>query len=239
MSKIMKVVILCGGLGTRISEETINKPKPMVKIGRLPILHHIINYYIKFNFTDFIILTGYKANIIKNYFAKKNLNFNITFLYTGEKTLTGERLLKIKKKFSKNETFLLTYGDGLSNVDIKSLIKFHFKHKQIATLTAVRPPARFGEIYLTKKNLIKNFVEKAQVSTSWINGGFFVFNYKIFKFLKRKQMLEREPMSKLVGTKNLFAYSHTGFWQCLDTIRDKKILEEIYKKKNLLDYNVF
>ena len=235
----MKVVILCGGLGTRISEETVNKPKPMIKIGHLPILHHIINYFVKYDFKDFIILTGYKEQIIKKYFKKLKLNFNINFFFSGVRTQTGERLLKIKHKFSKDETFLLTYGDGLSNVNLKSLLKFHLKHKKIATLTAVRPPARFGEIYLGEKNRITKFAEKSQVSKSWINGGFFVFNSKIFKFLKRKQMLEREPMSKLVGTKNLFAYPHTGFWQCLDTMRDKKILEEIYKKKMFIDYNVF
>lgn len=235
----MKVVILCGGLGTRISEETSVKPKPMIKIGTLPILHHIINYYVKFGFTDFIILTGYKEKIIKNYFANKNIDFNITFCFTGIKTLTGERLLRIKNKFSKNETFLLTYGDGLCNVNLKSLVNFHLKHKKIATLTAVRPPARFGEIYLSRKNLVKKFAEKAQVSTSWINGGFFVFNSKIFNFLKKKQMLEREPILKLVLSKNLFAYTHKGFWQCLDTMRDKKILENIYKRKKFLNYNIF
>ena len=227
----MKVVILCGGLGTRISEETINKPKPMIKIGKFPILRHIINYYTKFGFNDFIILTGYKKHIIKNYFKNKNLNFNIKFRDTGVGTLTGERLLRIKDEFKKNENFMLTYGDGLSNINLNSLKKFHCKHKRIATLTAVRPPARFGEIYIRNEDRVHKFIEKPQVSSGWINGGFFVFNYKIFKFLNKKQMLEREPMKKLVKSKNLHAFTHKGFWQCLDTMRDKKTLEAMAKKK--------
>jgi glucose-1-phosphate cytidylyltransferase len=230
----MKVVILCGGYGTRISSETINKPKPMIKIGKSPILEHIINYYKKFNFDNFIILTGYKASVIKHYFKKKKKNYKIKFIDTGVGTLTGERLFKIKNEFNKNENFMLTYGDGLSNINLNSLLKFHLKHKKIATLSAVRPPARFGEIYFSKdKKRIKTFAEKPQVSTGWINGGFFVFNSKIFKFLSKDQMLERQPIEKLLKTKNLYAYKHNGFWQCLDTLRDKKTLEKLNKLKNI------
>ena len=226
----MKAVIFCGGLGTRISQETYNKPKPMIKIGRIPILEHIINFYTKQNVEEIFLLLGYKEEVIKNYFKNKKLPKNIKFISTGLNTLTGERLLKAKKFLEMEENFMVTYGDGLSSVNLKRLLKFHLKHNKVATVTTVRPPARFGEIYLKKSNLVKSFAEKPQISSGWINGGFFIFNRKIFKFLKKNQMLEREPMNKLVNSRNLMAYKHKGFWQCMDTKRDLDNLEEIYSK---------
>ena len=193
----MKVVILCGGLGSRLAEETIRKPKPMVELGKKPIIIHIMNIYYRYGFKDFILAAGYKVNYIKNYFKNNKYNFNINVIDTGQNTLTGGRLLRLKKYFKKNEDFMLTYGDGLTNQNINKLLLFHKKNKKIGTLTAVRPPVRFGEIKL-KKNKVTNFAEKPQSTNGWINGGFFVFNYEIFKFIKGdKIMLEREPLENL------------------------------------------
>ena len=182
----MKIVILCGGLGSRLSEETKLIPKPMVKIGSLPIIRHIINYYKSFGFNEFILATGYKKNILEKYFKKEK---NIKCVFTGKNTLTGGRLLRLKKYFSKNENFMLTYGDGLSNVDLKQLFKFHMMHKKIATLTSVKPPARFGEVFISG-NRVSKFEEKSQLNQNWINGGFFVFNEKIFKFIKNGNIIK-------------------------------------------------
>jgi len=224
----MKVVILCGGLGSRLAEETRLVPKPMVKIGNLPILSHIIKIYNHFGFEKFILATGYKSEIIERYFKKKK---NIRCIYTGRKTLTGGRLLRLKKFFNPGENFMLTYGDGLTNQNLKKLVNFHLRHKKIATLTSVKPPARFGEIFL-KGNKIKKFEEKSQLRSNWINGGFFVFNYKIFDFISGNQtMLEREPFKKLTKSNQLMAYKHYDFWQCMDTMRDKNILKNMWSKK--------
>ena len=228
----MKTVILCGGYGTRLSQETRIKPKPMVKIGKIPILQHIMNIYSKHGFDNFILALGYKGHFIKKYF--KNKNHNLKLVDTGINTLTGGRLLRLKKFFKEGENFMLTYGDGLSNQNLKKLLKFHLKHKKIATMTVVRPPVRFGEVKL-KGNLVSSFKEKPQSSTAWINGGFFVFNYKIFDFIKNdKTMLEREPMEKLQKIKKLYGYKHTGFWQCMDTLRDKNYLNKLYKNNKLV-----
>ena len=228
----MKTVILCGGYGTRLSQETRIKPKPMVKIGKIPILQHIMNIYSKYGFDNFILALGYKGHFIKKYFKNKNNN-NLKLVDTGINTLTGGRLLRLKKFFREGENFMLTYGDGLSNQNLKKLLKFHLKHKKIATMTVVRPPVRFGEVKL-KGNLVSRFKEKPQSSTAWINGGFFVFNYKIFDFIKNdKIMLEREPMEKLQKIKELYGYKHTGFWQCMDTLRDKNYLNKLYKSNKL------
>ena len=228
----MKTVILCGGYGTRLSQETRIKPKPMVKIGNIPILQHIMNIYSKHGFDNFILALGYKGYFIKKYF--KNKNNNLKLVDTGINTLTGGRLLRLKKFFKEGENFMLTYGDGLSNQNLKKLLKFHLKHKKIATMTVVRPPVRFGEVKL-KGNLVSSFKEKPQSSTAWINGGFFVFNYKIFDFIKNdKTMLEREPMEKLQKIKKLYGYKHTGFWQCMDTLRDKNYLNKLYKNNKLV-----
>lgn len=229
----MKVVILCGGLGTRLSEETSVKPKPMVKIGNKPILQHIINLYSKYGYREFILALGYKGYFIKNYFKKKtHKKIKIELVNTGKNTLTGGRLLRLKNFFKKDEDFMLTYGDGVSNQNITKLRNFHNKGKKIATMTVVRPPVRFGEVKL-KKNLIVSFKEKPQSSDSWINGGFFVFNSKIFDYIKNdKTMLEKEPLEKLQKKKELMAFKHEGFWQCMDTAREKIILENLYKLKS-------
>ena len=229
----MKVVILCGGLGTRLSEETILKPKPMVKIGKDPIVVHIMNIYKYYGYNDFILALGYKGESIRKYFKQKKYDLKIKLVDTGKKTLTGGRVLRLKKYFKKNENFMLTYGDGLSNQNIKNLIKFHKKHKKIATMTVVRPPVRFGEVKL-KGNKVISFKEKPRSSggEKWINGGFFVFNYNIFKFIKGdKVMLERQPLQNLQKKKQLVAYRHKGFWQCMDTLREKILLEKLFKEK--------
>ena len=224
----MKVIILCGGIGSRLAEETKLIPKPMVKIGNLPILLHIIKIYKHYGFNEFILATGYKSSIIENYFKNKK---NIKCVYTGKNTLTGGRLLKLKKFFRNGENFMLTYGDGLTSQNIKKLVNFHIKHKKIATMTTVKPPARFGEVFL-KGSRITKFEEKSQLNENWINGGFFVFNYEIFKFIKEDQiMLERQPLTKLTKINQLRAFRHTGFWQCMDTTRDKNILLSLLKNK--------
>lgn len=217
----MKVVILCGGLGSRLAEETKLIPKPMVKIGNIPIIEHIIKIYQFYGFNDFILATGYKNNVIKRYFKNRK---NVQCVYTGKDTLTGGRLLRLKKFFKKKDNFMLTYGDGLTNQNIKKLYSFHLKHKKIGTMTTVKPPARFGEVFLENNKVIK-FEEKTQLKNNWINGGFFVFNYKIFSFIKGdKTMLERKPLERLVDLNQLMAFKHAGFWQCMDTMRDKNIL---------------
>ena len=225
----MKVVILAGGLGTRISEYTRNIPKPMIKIKGQPILLRIMKHYYKFGFNDFYIASGYKGKIIKNYFKNKKFNFKVNIIDTGLNTMTGGRVLRLKK-ILKSETFLLTYGDGLSDVNIKKLIHFHKKSKNYVTLTAVRPPARFGAIKL-HGNRVKVFKEKSRLDEGWINGGFFVMSPKIFEFIKNdKSYLERQPLENLSKKNKLGAYKHFGFWQCMDTLRDKEILEKKIKK---------
>jgi len=173
----MKTIILCGGLGTRLSEVTKVKPKPMIKIGSKPILNHIIDIYKYYGFNKFILALGYKSEFIKNYYSNSKSRSEIKLIYTGKNTLTGGRLLRLKKYFTNSETFMLTYGDGVTSQNIKKLVKFHKSHKKIATMTAVRPPARFGELTLRGNKILK-FEEKPQVSENWINGGFFVFNSK-------------------------------------------------------------
>ncbi len=225
----MKVVILAGGKGTRISEYTRSIPKPMVPVGSKPIIEHIINYYIKYGFKEFIIATGYKNEIIKNYFKKKKKPAKIKVINTGVKTLTGSRLKKLEKELK--QTFMLTYGDGLSNINLKKLLKFHKKNKRKITLTAVHPPARFGELSISK-NLVTKFEEKPQLQKGWINGGFFVVEPEFLKLIGIKNvMLERSPLTNAVNSKNLAAYKHAGFWFCMDTLRDKIVLDEMVKNK--------
>ena len=243
----MKTVILCGGLGTRLSEETQLKPKPMVEIGGKPILLHIMKIFEKHNIQDFHLALGYKADFIKDYFLKYNSlnndfsvnlksgkiefndiieeNWNINLTDTGLNTMTGGRLLRLKENFKNEETFMLTYGDGVSNVDLTRLLKFHKSHGKIATVTAVRPPVRFGELIIND-NKVEEFAEKPQAGKGWINGGFFVFNKEIFNYIEDDSiMLEREPLEKLSKMGELMAYKHDDFWQCMDTIREKEILE--------------
>ena len=227
-----KVVILAGGLGSRLSEYTKEIPKPMVKIKGVPIIKRIMLHYSKFGFKEFLIASGYKSKIIENYFSKPIKNWKVKIINTGNKTMTGGRIKRLKK-YLYNDTFLLTYGDGLSNVDIKKLYNFHIKQKKMITLTAVRPPARFGAIKL-KGNKIIYFKEKSRLDEGWINGGFFVFQSKIFSYLKNdKTYLERDPLEKIGNLKQLMAFKHNGFWQCMDTVRDKEILEKNFNKFKL------
>tara|TARA_B110000503_G_C7012016_1_gene356122 strand:- start:203 stop:886 length:684 start_codon:yes stop_codon:yes gene_type:complete len=227
----MKCVILAGGRGTRISEFTNSIPKPMILIFGKPLLYRIMKHYSDYGYKDFIIAAGYKKNIITNYFKKNKFpDWKVHVVDTGKNTMTGGRLKRLEK-FLKNETFMLTYGDGLSNVNIKSLLRFHKKNKKISTLTSVRPPARFGSIKI-KGNQVTYFKEKSKLDEGWINGGFFVFEPAIFKFIKDDNTyLEREPLEKISSSKQLYAYKHNGFWQCVDTIRDKELLEK--KLKNI------
>ena len=226
----MKVVILAGGLGTRISEYTKIIPKPMIPINDVPILIHIINHYRKYNLNKFYIAVGYKSKIIKDYFKKKKFKgCKIDIIDTGLKTMTGGRLKRLSKYLGK-ETFLMTYGDGVSNVNLKKLIKFHKRKKKIMTLTAVRPPARFGAIKITN-NIVKYFKEKSNLDEGWINGGFFVIEPELFKYIKNdKTYLERGPLEKIASQGELVAFKHYGFWQCMDTLRDKEILEKKIKQ---------
>ncbi len=226
----MKVVILAGGLGTRLSEYTKAIPKPMVKINGKPILIHIINHYLKYGFNDFYIALGYKGDYIKNFFKKKKLKYKINLIDTGLKTMTGGRLKRLKNIIG-DETFLLTYGDGLSNVNLGKLVRFHNKNKKLITLTAVRPPARFGAIKIAG-NRVKTFKEKSKLDEGWINGGFFVVESKFLDFIKKDTtFLEKEPLERASKKKQLIAYKHYGFWQCMDTKRDKELLEKTIKKK--------
>lgn len=230
----MKVVIFAGGFGTRISEYTKTIPKPMIKINGIPIIMYIINHYKSYGFKNFYIALGYKGNVIKKYFKNfKNKNIQINLIDTGLRTMTGGRLKRLSK-FLKNETFLATYGDGLSNVNLNKLVKFHKKNKKLVTLTAVRPPARFGTIKL-KGNKVSYFKEKSSLDEGWINGGFFVMESKFLKFIKNDStFLERDPFEQLTKKKQLLGYKHNGFWQCMDTLRDKEILEKkVKEKKNL------
>ena len=226
----MKVVILAGGFGTRLSEYTKDIPKPMVRIGGKPIIFHIMKHYYKYGFKDFYLALGYKGNIIKKYFKNKKLKWKVNLVDTGINTMTGGRLLRLKKDL-KDDTFLMTYGDGVSNINLKKLIDFHKKSKKIITLTAVRPPARFGALKI-KNNIVYKFREKSKLDEGWINGGFFVINPKFLKYIKNdKTFLEKEPLEKASKLKQLSAFKHEGFWQCMDTKRDKLYLEKIYKIK--------
>ena len=226
----MKVVILVGGFGTRLSEYTKTIPKPMVDIAGKPMLFHIMKQYAKYGFKDFYIALGYKGEIIKKYFNKNFFNWNINLIETGKKTMTGGRLKRLKKYIGK-ETFMMTYGDGLSNVNLKKLLKFHKKNKKLVTLTAVRPPARFGSLQL-KSNLVSYFKEKSKTDENWISGGFFVIEPDFFKFLKNDHtILERRPLESVAKKKQLAAFKHEGFWQCMDTKKDKDVLNKILSKR--------
>ena len=227
----MKVVILAGGFGTRISEYTKIIPKPMIEICKKPIIYYIMKHYANYGFKEFYIALGYKGNVIKNYFKKNNFGWNINLINTGLKTMTGGRLKRLSEYLG-NETFMLTYGDGLSNVNLNKLLKFHKKNKKLATLTAVRPPARFGAIKISGKK-VKYFKEKSNLDEGWINGGFFVIEPKFLNYIKNDQsFLEREPMEIATKNNQLYAFKHNDFWQCMDTVRDKEILTNILKRKN-------
>ena len=227
----MKVIILAGGFGSRISEYTKTIPKPMIKIKKKPILHHIMDHYSKYGHKEFYIALGYKGEVIKKYFKNKKIsNWKINLIETGKNTMTGGRLKKFEKIIN-NETFMITYGDGLSDVNINKLVKFHKKNKKIATLTAVRPPARFGAVKLNG-NKVSYFKEKSKLDEGWINGGFFVMEPTIFKYISgNKTFLEKEPLVNISKKKELVAFRHEGFWQCMDTKRDKELLEKNFKIK--------
>lgn len=259
----MKVVILCGGYGTRLSEETVLKPKPLVTVGSQPILCHIMNIYSAFNFNEFTLALGYKGEEIKSYFlnyytlnadfkvdmstggieylSKPQMNWSVEMVDTGQGTLTGGRLHRLEDKVG-GQSFMLTYGDGVANVDIKRLVEFHKSHGKIATVTAVRPNARFGTLAFDESGVISSFREKKQTDSGWINGGFFVFEPEVFKYLDGDQtVLEAAPMEALAKDGQLVAYQHHGFWQCMDTLRDRNYLEELWssgKAPWVLDQNL-
>ena len=249
----MKVVILAGGFGTRLSEYTESIPKPMVTIGGKPILWHIMNRYASYGHKEFILALGYKADAVKNYFLSmrsvnsdftvnmksgelaihdnSSVDWKITLIDTGLETMTGGRVKRLQK-YVGSETFMLTYGDGLSNVNFDELLKFHHDHQKLVTVSAVRPIARFGELAM-EGELVTSFQEKPQVTRGWINGGFFVCQPELFSYIDDdKTILEREPLENLSKEKELMAYKHNGFWQCMDTKRDKDFLEELWQKKN-------
>lgn len=250
----MKLIILAGGLGTRISEESQTKPKPMVEIGGMPILWHIMKIYSHFGVNDFIICLGYKGYIIKEYFSnyflhtsditidiKKNKiqvnnnkseSWKITLVETGDDTMTGGRLKRVRKYLKKNETFCFTYGDGLSDVNIKKLIEFHKKNKKLATVTAVPTPGRFGVLKIKNKEVIE-FLEKPQRDETLINGGFFVLNEKVIDYIKDDNSIwESDVLPVLVKEKNLISWEHNKFWQPMDTLREKNILEKLWTSGN-------
>ncbi len=246
----MKVVILAGGVGTRLSEETSVIPKPMVEVGGKPILWHIMKIYSHFGFNDFIVCLGYKGYIIKEYFShyflhnsdvtidmKKNKvsvhsttsePWKITLVDTGLETITGGRIKRIKKYIGK-ESFLMTYGDGVGRIDIRELVRFHRKHKKMATVTAVQPLGRFGSLDIGRSSKVSSFLEKPQGDNNWINAGFFVLEAGIFDYIKGDSThWEKEPLENLAKSDQLVAYKHTGFWKPMDTLRDKLELERLW-----------
>ena len=226
----MKTVILAGGLGSRLAEETDKIPKPMIKIGSKPILSHIVNHYLKYSFKEIIICSGYKKEVIENYFNDEK---NIRVIDTGLETQTGARIKKIKELIGEDENFFLTYGDGLSNIDLMKLLKFHEKNNKIATLSAVRPIPRFGHLTI-KGDKVTEFKEKDALSEGWINGGFFVLNTKVFEYINDEDscIFERQPLENLSKDGELMAYKHEGFWHPVDTLRDKKYLNQMFEKGN-------
>ena len=246
----MKTVILCGGLGTRLSEETQVRPKPMVEIGGRPILWHIMKAYERHGCSDFVLALGYKGEMIKDYFLHYHArqsdltvhlksgtvdyrnptaeNWNVQMIDTGPSTMTGGRLLRLRPQVASSGTFMLTYGDGVSNVDITALLAFHRAHGKLATVTAVHPPVRFGELSIVGDR-VAEFQEKPQAKEGWINGGFFVFEPAVFDFIAGDAtMLEREPLEQLAARGELMAYRHNDYWHAMDTLRDKQSLEELW-----------
>jgi len=247
--KPIKVVILCGGRGTRLVEETEYRPKPMVHIGDRPILTHIMDIYSGYGFKDFILTLGYKGAMIKDYFlnfdyytndftidlgagkvitphTSRHPDWRITLANTGEETLTGGRIKRIES-YIEGDTFMMTYGDGVSDIDIGELLKYHRKMGKIATVTGVHPMTRFGELDI-EDGLVKEFREKPQVKTGLINGGFFVFQKEVFDYLSEDGSLEREPLERLARDGELAIFRHDGFWHCMDTYRDMEQLNEIW-----------
>lgn len=246
----MKVVILAGGLGTRISEETDTKPKPMVRIGDKPILWHILKIYSYYGFNDFIICLGYKGEVIKEYFANYVRNdsditfdyrnghsqfhntrtepWKVTLIDTGLNTMTGGRLKRVQS-YVGDEPFMLTYGDGVSNVSLTDLAAFHKSHGKLATVTAVQPLGRFGALSIDEDGKVQRFNEKMKGDGQWVNGGFFILQPEVFNYLKDDQtVFEQEPLVNLANSGNLLAYKHNGFWYAMDTLRDKQHLQSLW-----------
>ena len=247
----MKVIILAGGFGTRISEYTSLIPKPMIPINGKPIIEHIMEIYSKFGYKDFYLALGYKSNVIKEYFYnyeilnsdfKINLNnkkiipfnqsnkdWNINLIDTGINTMTGGRLKRLKKYIG-NETFLLTYGDAVTDLNINDVVNYHKIHKKMVTVTGVRPPSRFGELTINKNNEVIEFKEKPNIQEGWINGGFFVIEPEFLNYIEDdSSILEKDPLEKVAKSNELIAFLHEGFWHCIDTKRDKDNLEELIK----------
>ncbi|MCD4833169.1 MAG: glucose-1-phosphate cytidylyltransferase [Bacteroidales bacterium] len=247
----MKVVILAGGFGTRLSEETETIPKPMVKIGGKPIIWHIMKLYSHYGYNEFIILLGYKGYVIKEYFANyflhqsdvtidlvtnevnihanKSEPWKVSLIDTGLNTMTGGRIKRIEK-FIGNERFMLTYGDGVANIDLNKLKEFHLKHNKTITLTSVLPEGRYGSLDITAGNKIERFFEKPKGDNVWINGGFFICEPEIFKYLENDNTIfEREPLEKLAKNGEVYGYKHDDFWKCMDTLRDKIQLNELWE----------
>jgi glucose-1-phosphate cytidylyltransferase len=246
----MKVIVLCGGMGTRLSEETQVKPKPMVEIGGRPILWHIMKMYERHGVTDFTLALGYKGELIKDYFLNYHArqsdltvhlksgtaeysnptaeDWHVSLIDTGADTMTGGRLLRLKPHLSSEGPFMVTYGDGVSDVDLTELLAFHRSHGRLATVTAVRPAARFGGMRLGEGR-VQEFKEKPQSGEGWINGGFFVFEPAIFDYLKSDAtVLEQSPLETLAEDGELMAFEHSGYWQCMDTIRDRDALQALW-----------
>ena len=250
----MKIAILAGGLGTRLAEETEVRPKPMIEIGGYPIIWHIMKIYATQGFNDFFLALGYKGEIIKRYFldyhrlsgdmtinlsdGKAEISaiqqledWTINLIDTGQQSMTGGRIKRLEP-FLKNETFMVSYGDGVADVNIRELLEFHRSHGKMATVTAVRPPARFGEL-LINEDLTTQFSEKPQTHEGWINGGFLVFEPAVLDYLPDdNSILENDALERLANEGQLVAYRHYGFWQCMDTLRDKRQLEEAWRSKN-------
>jgi glucose-1-phosphate cytidylyltransferase len=228
----MRALILAGGLGTRFAEETSDKPKPMIKIGPLTLIEHIMNIYAESGVTEFIIATGYKGEIIHQYFDSYS-KYEVTCLDTGEKTQTGGRIKRVFEAVS-DETLCATYGDGLGNIPVSKIIDFHRAHKKIATVTAVRPPARFGRLSI-ENELVTKFGEKLQSEEGWINGGFFVFNRSVKDYIGGDEVpLEAAPLVQITKEGELMAYKHQGFWAPVDTLREKMDLEKLLESGNPL-----
>lgn len=225
----MQVVILAGGFGTRLSEETDLIPKPMVRIGSIPILQHIMNYYAEYGHKEFIVALGYKAEVIQEYFKNnENLDWKINLVDTGLETSTGGRIKKLEDQL--DDEFMLTYGDGLSNVNINNLLDHHRRFGKLATVTAVRPPARFGTIEISN-GVVTKFAEKDPQDAGWINGGFFCLNKSVCSFISDSTTsFESQPLNHLVDIRELTAYEHHGWWQPMDTLRDKRTLESLWEK---------
>jgi glucose-1-phosphate cytidylyltransferase len=226
----LKVIILAGGYGTRISEETNDKPKPMVQIDKKPILWHVMNIYASQGYCDFLIATGYKHEVIENYVSELESPWNIECLFTGDNSQTAWRIAACLEYLKSSEHVFITYGDGVGNVDLAQLKKFHTRHGKLATVTAVRPPARFGVLEFENAQ-VTHFGEKNQADSGWINGGFFIVNPEISRYVSNAtESFEIHVLPKVVSDGELMAYEHAGFWQPMDTLREKNILTELSKK---------